>query len=246
MSQILSEELIQEREELFFEMVHGFIDKHYDVDEDYVMTEDDAYILSIMLEHFEENFRFPTLEESTLQAITGYDINQDLYEEMAYVMLDETVGTFIAGALHNIGKYMATRKYHKVAKTAEKAKAASKERPLKNVEKSEKITAKTDYGSGLKGTFLKAFHQSADAAARKHAEDLKAKAQEAERIRKTAQMNKINYVNKSVKKRDELAKKIDTGVEKVKQAPKKAAYSGATKAGKILGTVAGRKYGVYE
>ena len=43
--QNLTEENILERDTLFFEMLDNFVDYKYDIEEDYVMTEEDAYVL---------------------------------------------------------------------------------------------------------------------------------------------------------------------------------------------------------
>lgn len=112
--QNLTEENILERDTLFFEMLDNFVDYKYDIEEDYVMTEEDAYILSIIYDYFIECYNFPTHQDLVLEDITGYDINDKLYEEISSLInINETVGTFVAGAIHGLRNMFYTQKKKK-------------------------------------------------------------------------------------------------------------------------------------
>jgi hypothetical protein len=238
MQQNLTEEQIQEKEELFFTILEQFIDDNFEVDPDYEMTEDDAYILSIVKEHFDENFRFPTLQESALEAITGWDVNEALYEEMALAILDETVGTFIAGARHGISHFLAKRKEAGATKSYDKAHAANKvaKTVASDTTKAHKTAVKQKtYGGGATGAF-----KSAVAGGKVQAKQNKA-------VKATAVLAKTKdkfhaASNKKAEvgaKRTGLANKIDTGIANVKNRVKSAITTGAQRIGGFLGRAMG-------
>lgn len=238
MVQQLTEEQIQGRQELFFRILDDYIQENYEVDEDYVMTEEDAYVTSIMLEYFEENYKFPTLQESALEAITGYDINTPLYEEMYSVLLDESLGKFVAGARYGIQNYLARKNQERLSSKADVARTKSKEAATqaKDTEKQHKANVKSGaYGTGLKGTFKQAF---ASGGVEKAAERAK-KAKETAQLKHNKQWDARAKASGIESKREGLANKIDTGVSNIKNRIKGAISKGAQKVGGILGRAFG-------
>lgn len=124
--QQLTEEQVLDRDELFFTILNDFIEENYDVDEDYIMEDEDLTMTAILYEHFEENFKIPTLEESALEDITGYDINEELYIDIYTALLDESVGSKIAGVRYGVQNFMANREASRAKKLYNKASASSK------------------------------------------------------------------------------------------------------------------------
>lgn len=242
--QQVNEELQLERQELFFQILDDFISENYEVDEDYVMTEEDAYITSILLDYFEENYKFPTLEESTLEAITGYDTNTKLYEELAYILMDESVGTFVAGAAHGIRNFLSARAAKKATAQKDKAKEAfgkyttnpnTKKKPQLKVDVAQKQHDATDYGKGVVGTVKKAFNQGKIDKTREKAEKARSVMQAAETKRKSAVAKNQNNRAKT----GALANRIDTGISNVQNRVKQAISTGASRVGGFLGRAAG-------
>ena len=63
------------------------------------------------MQYFVEQYKEPSLEENINEAMTGYDINEELYLEIIEtILLDESIGGFLAGAVHGVGNYLANRK----------------------------------------------------------------------------------------------------------------------------------------
>lgn len=240
----LTEEQIQEREEVFFHIVNDFLEENYEVDEDYVMTEEDAYITSVILEYFEEKYKFPTLQESTLEAITNYDINTKLYEELYYILLDESIGTFVAGAAHGIKNLLAKRSVNKAIAKKEKTKAefekhlenpGSKNKPKYKADTLQKKFEKKDFGEGPVSGFKRSFEQEKINKAREKAEKAKRAKETAETQRKSA----LGKYQHQQYKTGELAKRIDTGISNIKNRAKAAINTGAARIGGILGKAVG-------
>src|ERR1035437_2283804 len=100
----LTEAQVSNREELFYELVEFLVNETYEKDLDYVMTEEDEAVTLSAMEYFIENFKEPTLQENIACAMGGVDINEELYLEfIETIILDETIGGFIAGAVHGVG-----------------------------------------------------------------------------------------------------------------------------------------------
>ena len=115
-------------EDLFIALVEAVSTEHYDMNEQYEMTEDDAYITSILMDYFVENYHHLTLKESAVQALTGVDVNEALFDELIEFMLDESIGTFVAGAAHGIRNLLSkgalnksNTKLNSARKSAERA-----------------------------------------------------------------------------------------------------------------------------
>jgi hypothetical protein len=235
MLQQLTEEQIQERQELFFTILDQFIEENYDVDEDYVMTEEDAYITSILMDYFEENFKYPTLKESALEAITGYDINTPLYEELYDVLLDESIGTFVAGARYGIKGFLANRAKQKATSQAQQAKEKSTQMGVKAKSAADAArTAPVGKNPLERAKYAFAVNKS------KTVQDRAAKAKEAYKTAETKRKSASATAGNVEGRRGVLAKRIDTGVENVKNKVKTAINTGASKVGGFLGKVAGR------
>lgn len=235
----LTEEQIQDTQELFFTILDDFVTEHYNVSEDHEMTEEDAYVVSVLMDHFMENFRFPTLNESVIETITGRDINEALYEELADVLLDESIGSFVAGAAHGIRNAVSKFKANRATASKEKAKAGyEKHLATKTKTKGDvaKDTAnKTQYSDSVKGSFKKALAHSTADTMQQRAQKAKEKMKAKETERKSA----VAKHQSNQQKTTNLAKKIDKGVDNIKNKVKDKIKSGAAKVGGVLGKVVG-------
>lgn len=121
----LTEAQISSREEIFYELVEFIINEEYKIDEEYITTEEDIAIANGVMEYFVESFKEPTLQEAISSVMSGEDINEELYLEIVEnLLLDESIGTAIAGAVHGIGSWNADRKAKNATEAATKAHAA--------------------------------------------------------------------------------------------------------------------------
>lgn len=246
MQPLITEEQIEDRRELFFKILDDFIEENYDVSEDYVMTEEEAYITSIILEYFEENYRFPTLQEAAYESMTGYDINTPLYEELYDVLLDESIGSFVAGARYGIKDFLAKKAKDRASTQAKSAKATSQKMTGK-ADKAAASAAKSANGKGILGKAKASYAANKSAAISDRAAKAKAVYKAAETNRKSKQATSQNVSGR----RGALAQRVDQGVENLKNKAKSgieaakskakdAIEKGASKVGGFLGRVAGK------
>lgn len=225
----LTEEEIQQRQETFLEFIETMAEELYDgLDEEYEMTEEDAYIASIMMEHFIENYIQLTLKESATLALTGEeDPNQELFEEFIEMALDESIGGAIAGAVHGIKNLLSRRKAKKASGAAAGAKAKAGE--IKG--KMQKADKAAKGSKGLSGVFKQA--KAAKLAARhEKSVEKQAAAQNAAKAASREHRAKL-------KDRASLKKRIDTGITNVKNKVTGAVKAGAHKVASAAGRVAG-------
>ena len=225
----LTEEEIQQRQDTFLEFVETMAEELYEgLDEDYEMTEEDAYYASIMMEHFVENYVQLSLKESAVLALTGQeDPNQELFEEYIEMALDESIGGVVAGAVHGIKNLLSRRKAKKAAAGAAGAKASA------NVIKGKMQKAdKAAKGSkGLSGVFKQA---KAAKLASRHEKSVEKSAAAQNAARAASKEHRS-----SLKARASLKSRIDTGVSNVKKKVVGAVKSGANKVAAAAGRVAG-------
>ena len=66
---------VSRREELFVDLLETFVDDFYEVDDDYELTEEDAYITSILMDYFVENYKQITLKEASVEVLTNTSFN---------------------------------------------------------------------------------------------------------------------------------------------------------------------------
>lgn len=215
----LTEQQIKDRTELFFELISDLSEDLYDVSDDHEPTEEDLYITSIVMEHFIETIKVPSLNESVQWVVTGQDPNRELYNELIDVMLDEGIGSMIAGVAHGVQGVAA-----KVGKALAQRRAAS----LKQKASAAKAKAKqTKNAPGVIGALKRGFYQA-------KAEKLSTKASKAATNRDAA-VNKVKAVQS---RRSRLAKRIDTGIQNVKNRVKSAITGGAASIGAAAGRLA--------
>jgi len=120
---IISEEKIKYQIDIFAEYMSEMSDE---VSSDIILEDKDADEISgIILEYFLENYHQPTLKEAAFNCITGIDPNQELYQTIAELFLDETIGGFIAGAANFVGNAMAKRSANKASNAYNKANTKS-------------------------------------------------------------------------------------------------------------------------
>ena len=225
----LTEEQIQSREDVFIDLIDAVAESYYDLDEEYEMTEDDAYITSVLMNYFVEHYKQPTMRDSVMESYTGVGPNDELFDAMITLMLDESVGSFVAGAAHGLKKVFANKAQQrtgsKVRSTAHAARRAKSKYDLVG-DKSEGKPVNTlkgaFYSGKLKTTGIK-MQKAADAkhdAEQEHAKATKAHAD-------------------IVAKQKNLAQRIDTGITNVKNKVKDTVKSGANKVAGAIGRVAG-------
>lgn len=215
----LTEQQIKDRTELFFDIISDLAEDLYDVSDDHEPTEEDLYITSIMMEHFIETIKVPSLNESVQWVVTGQDPNKELYDELIDAMLDESIGSMVAGVAHGvqgaaakIGKALAQRRAASLKQKASAAKAKAKQ--VKNA-------------PGVIGALKRGFYQAKSA-------KLSNKASIAATNRDAA-VNKVKAVQS---RKSRLAKKIDTGIQNVKSKVKSAITGGAASIGAAAGRLA--------
>jgi hypothetical protein len=231
----LSEELINSKEEIFLNFLDTIIEEIYDMNEEYEMTDDDAYIASIIMDYFVDNYKMPSVNEAVYESVTGRDINEELYDEIIDIILDESVGSFVAGAAHGIRNFISKVRYKRsqnVAKNAAKAASATNQK-TQQATKAAKMSAKTD--SGITGALKGGFHAAKVAKLQDRAKKARSVAGRAATEREYRKS--INKSNVASSKR--LANKIDTGINNVKQKVKNTVQQGASKFGSAIGRVAG-------
>lgn len=232
---ILTEQEISQREEDLLGLIEAIAEDMEPLAEDYEMTDEDAYIASIVMEHFVEHYKQPSLREATVMSLMGFDINDELYEEVIEMMLDESVGTFVAGAAHGIRNALSKFSASRAASAAKKAKM-QKGAITTKYKTATKALKKAPAASGVIGGARAAFQQSktaklgdrADAASTKAAQTL------------SKQRSTQGKYQSNVQKSTNLANKIDTGISNVKNKVTGAVKTGAKKFGSALGKIAGR------
>jgi len=216
---LTEEERITGTQDLFLETIMEVMPDIYDLSGDYVMTEEDDYITSIVMDYFVENYKQPTMRDSVMESFTGYNINQELVSEIMEVILDESIGSFVAGAAHGLNTMFSKHK----ANRAEKGLAAANKSHDKVYDKMSAAKKAAKTSTGLAGTFHKA-KAGALEKRRATASDKRDTAYNAKQA--TAGAHEVAQT-----KRSNLAHKIDTGVSNIKN--KVAGF-----AGKIAGKFA--------
>jgi len=219
-----------------------FYDLMQDVAKDYVVTEsiDDsdysAAIYEAIEEFFVENYKHLTLEEQSYSVLSGQNVNEELFDVLAEITLDESIGSAIATAVHGIGQKLSQRRAERdtataAAKTSMATKLASKSGlAAQRANRAEKSAGNSVVGS-LKSSFQRA-------RAEKSQERAKKAYAVGSAARQKSQMSTQSLAAKQQKRAD-LATKIDTKISNAK----KAVHSGLKKAAGFAGRIAGRLVG---
>lgn len=229
----LTEQQISNRESLFLEIIEELCSDLYNVSNDHEATEEDLYIASILMDHFVESLRLPSLDESVTWAITGMDPNTDLYEEIIDSMLDESVGSMVASAVHGVGGVLSQMKKRMAQKSASSAKTAASAARSKAQAAQQKAKASSK-ATGILGTIKSSFHKAKAAKLAGKAQAASLKASQAATNREAA-ANKAKAVQT---RKSRLAQKIDTGISNIKSKVKSAITSGASRLGGAAGRLA--------
>lgn len=234
---LLTEQQITDRELAFFDLLETVISQKYDIPEDYEMTEADAYITSIVLEYFIENYKELSINEETLVGQYNIDINQPLYDEIVEMMLDEGVGKFIAGAYHAAKGVVDKAKYN-FAKGYASALKQKQSSAKKSLDTAKKASTKAASMGGAKGAFMQGLTKSRAEKAMKKFE----KAQKAHGSAAATRDMLKNPLKKSnaAKEQDKakLASKIDTGISNIKKKASEKVKSGISRLGSAIGRFA--------
>jgi hypothetical protein len=231
----LTEQQITLREDVFINFLETIAEELYDFSEDYEMTEEDAYVASIMMEHFIQNYKQPTLNDAVMESVTGYDINEDLFMEIIEAMMDETIGGFVAGAAHGIrnivSKFRAKSQQNTAAK-ALKTRAATNQK-YQGAVKAMKTSATNS--SGISGAIKAGFHKAKVTGLQQRHRDDSITASKTAANRNLAK----NIHRSNVRGTKNLANKIDTGITNIKNRVTGAIKTGASRFGSAVGKVAG-------
>jgi len=222
----LSEQYIQVREELFIDMVEAVSEEFYDMSSDYQITEDDEYITSLLMDYFVEHYQQPTMRDAVMESFSGVGPNDALYEELMEMMLDETIGTFVAGAAHGIRNFLGSRAKKSTQRTANKARAKASILKTKTATAAKNAKGSTGISATFKNAKLNAIKKRSDAA---------------ELVHRTAQTNRDAAASKqksNTAKTKDLANKIDTGITNVKNKVKSGIHRISDVAGRIAGKFA--------
>jgi uncharacterized membrane protein len=228
--QTLTESQISQREDIFINFIDSILEEFYDFSDEYEMTEEDAYIASIVLEHFIENYKVPTLNDAIVESVSGYDVNQELYLEIIEALIDESVGSFVAGALHgvrNLSSKAALKRRQGQASRAVSGRSLAAQKY--------KAAAKQMHANKAKGTFSQAFHQGKTDTLKNKAEKAATAANRAAQEREYARSTHRSNVADTKK----LAHKIDTGLSNVKNKITSTIKHGASRFGHAIGRIAG-------
>lgn len=264
---ILTEQQITQREQIFFDLMENIVEDFFDVENLPETIEEDEYMTSVLMDFFVENYREPTLAEASQHAMTGIGVNDQLVESVIDLMLDESIGSFIAGAIHKIKLHKAANelslaqadaKHH--TKLADKAKSKfdtihSKAVAANKVKTKQNLKTKTP-SKGLSGSMAKSYQTAKAQALTKrrdtaHAELKQAKEKRNAAIRASSDAYAKHQDVSSGRERDKLAQHIDTGIANVKHKVtgkikagvsklSAAAHKVAGKAGGLAGKIAGK------
>lgn len=190
-------------------------------------------IYEVLEEIFIENYKPATLEESVMAIFTQTkDPNEDLVEAISQALLDESIGSAVATAVHGLGHRIA-------AYRAGKAQAAS--------EKRTDIQKKAVSAAGAAATRAKAIEKKSPGGIKGAFKTAVAqgRAEKAKGVAKKAYAAGVQARNKAEKtaetlsakdeKRKNLAAKIDTKVGAAKQAVQSGAKKVAGAVGRFIG-----------
>jgi hypothetical protein len=185
-------------------------------------------------EIFIENYKPVTLEESILAVVTkAGDPNEELIEAITEALLDESVGSAVATAVHGIGSRIAAYKAGKAQAVANKRTAVqNRATAMAGAAAVKAKSAARKSSGGLVGTFKAAVAQGKAEKSKGIAKRAYAAGSEA---REKSQAASAALAAKEQKRKD-LAQKIDTKIGAAKQ----AFQSGTRKAASVLGKFIGR------
>jgi hypothetical protein len=235
----LTEQQINHSVAEFYSLVESVVDENYDVDPSYEVSEEDLAIATVVMEYFIENYKHLSLTESYLASRSDdADSNEALLLALEELILDESIGSFIAGARHGIGNALNAAKekfaLHRFNRAKDKANsAADKERAQSRVARS----AATNGGGVMdrvKSAFQSGKHKSMQATALKKRDKAgKAFVKYDDAVVKKSQ---------GIKKSQDMANKIDNHVSNMKKRVsgfmQRAASGAAGVAGRVAGAVA--------
>lgn len=214
---------VEQLEEDVFSFIFDVVNDNYVLSEDTVEpTEQDLYVLSLVIEYAVQNSQDPDIEEIVEQ-----------------LCLDESIGSAIATAVHGVSSFLAKRK---LGSTQQKLQKASNK-----LKQSQNVTKSAGRAKGVlqkaKVGFEKArqpvLKQKASQAQAKHAQQT-TKAQDVQ----TKRTNLANKIDTSVTKaKDAVKSKVDQAKSAIKskfQAAKDKVSSAISKGAEKVGNIAGR------
>ena len=221
----LTESQIASREELFYELIEFIVTEHYEFDPDYEITDEDAAITEGVMQYFVEQYKEPSLQENINEAVTGFNINEELYLDIIEtILLDESIGSFIAGAVHGAGNFLANQKAAHTSKVLSKSAKAS----MAAGSKRKRLNLNKAGDSGLMHS-LKTTYQNklADRASKRQSDDTLANQAAHSKMRDKEAM------------RTGLANKIDTKIADTKEKLKNKGIGFLHKIAGMAGTAMG-------
>ena len=229
----LTEEQIQDREQFFIEMLDFIAENYIESEEEVELTEEDEYLLSILMDYFVENYKIPSLKESAMVTLTDEDINDALFEEiLETILFDESFGSAVATAVYGLRSKLAAHRSAKATAKEKKARqvGAKASQATKAAQKAADAAPKT----GLMGAFKTGYHSArvsklANKAAKKHTKYVDSR---------RASAAAATQARKMERNRGKLADRIDTGISNIKNKAKNIVKAGASKVGSAVGRFA--------
>lgn len=218
----LSESQISIRESEFLDLVEFVTKEVYTIDESYAMSEEDEVIVEALMAYFVENYKEATMAETCATISGTKDVNEDLYIEIVEAMLDESLGSFVAGAVHGVGNILAKRRAASATNTS--VAASGKSKNATTALNTHNASGKSGILHNLKGAFLKAKSD---------------KTREIDASKASAARDSNSAARISSAKRSGLANKIDTHLANAKKKVKDAVTNAATAAASHVGKLAG-------
>lgn len=190
-------------------------------------------IYEVLEEIFIENYKPVTIEESVMAIFTQTkDPNEALIEAITEALLDESIGSAVATAVHGLGHRIAAYKAGK-AQAAEKMRTAAQNKAVSaaGAAASRAKSVEKKSSGGIKGAFKTAVAQGRAEKAKGVAKKAYAAGMAARQKAKEAE----ETLSAKEKKRTELASKIDTRVGAAKQAVQSGAKKVAGAVGRFIG-----------
>lgn len=223
---LLTEEELATREDIFFAVVNEIVTEHYPDVALEPLTEEDAYLFSILLDHFVEEYKNPTLYETYVASTLGQDApdhNDALYEELVDLLLDESIGSKIASIAHGVQHFLAGKKHGHLVKRKAGAEAKVASAKKKSAAYARKM-GKQPKASGVAGHLKSGWQKERSAVLKGRVASAKAEHGKAE---KRAQAAETQHQEAGAK-RSELAKKIDTGIAAKKSELARKVHAGVS------------------
>lgn len=235
MSNILTEEELIESDLTFLAILESFIDDNYEVDEDYEMTEENLSMVLSLKEYFNESFKVPSASDMILEDITSYDTNSSFYYELNSIMMDESIGKAVAGAMYHIKPLVSKLKADAARRAFQKASQEHERMKTVQTQKTSQAPDKSAFQRAKEARIGKRVAAAGEARAKALSTQRAAIAKQGNiEGRKTAMGNKIDTAIQQ--KKENIIKRAG----ELKDKAKNAIRAGKDKVAGFFGDIAGR------